>query len=318
MTDAIPDHIRDAAVDWKLELDQSWHDDSVQRAFQQWLAADPRHQTAWNRLSSMDACLSDIKSRSQLRPALRLARSYRLRRHANLFVLLMVVGLFGVWVADPVVYDRLRYDYVTGIGERQLFELDSGARMTMNANSAINIRTSASGMDQIELVRGAVVIDTVGNKLAAHHGDLVVVPQGTVFGIAQGSKTVFHVSEGQISVRDRVSGSSVSLKAGASASFDERSAQFVPNRGVAQEMAWTNGMILARDLSIKAIAHQLGPYTRRQILVDPTVENIKVNGAFPLDNPHESFSALTDAAPVSIDSSLPWRIRIQPRNSVSQ
>jgi len=312
LDDDIPDAIRDEAIDWALKLEEDDPEGELHRAHQRWLHADPRHARAWERITSLENSLSGLREAPRVRPVLQVVREQR-RRGVQLLSLLMVFGIGGAWLADPMLHDRLRYDYVAGVGERRSVELGGGAHLELNAGTALDVEISADGEDRIELVRGAVRIRTDGAPLTASRGALTAVPQGTDFGMIAGDgQTEFHVRNGRIIAQHGEGKRSVSLGAGNSATFSEASGRFERGGDAARAMAWTGGMIKARDMTIEDFAKALDPYMRRRIAVDPQVRSLTISGLFPLDDPTVSLEALTDAVPVETLQDYPWRIRIAP------
>ncbi|TQE99339.1 MAG: DUF4880 domain-containing protein [Spiribacter salinus] len=311
MDDDIPDAIRDKAIDWALKLEEGDPDETLLKEHQQWLDADPRHARAWARIASLQNSLSSVSARERVRPVLRLVNKRR-QRGLNLLALLLLIGSGSAWIADPVLHDRFRYDYVAGVGERKTVEVGEGIELHLNAGSAVDIEGRPAGSQRIRLIRGALQVQTGGEPLTASHGDVTAVPRGTRFGMIAGDeRTELHVEAGRIEVRKSGNQTSASLGPGESAYVVDATGQLERGTNARQAMAWTRGMIHARDLPIDAFAKALAPYTRQQITVDPEVRDLAVSGLFPLDAPEVSLNALTDAAPVRIAQVYPWRVRIE-------
>jgi len=137
------------AAQWLVRLDNQ-ADAATQQAFRVWLAADPRHAAAINRLQGHLAPLAELP-RQPARAALRRARQGRPALKAlALAGLLVGSGLLGYqhWQRG-----YLLADLSTARGDWIEQRLEDGSALDLNGDSAVDWRFTP-GERRIHLLRG--------------------------------------------------------------------------------------------------------------------------------------------------------------------
>ncbi|MGT2491755.1 FecR domain-containing protein [Cupriavidus basilensis] len=203
----IPARIVDQAITWTIQLDFGEPTASTREAFAQWLAADPLHELAWQR---MQALRDDF---SGMPPALALdtlqtagARrgASRLRRRQALKVLALagisVVAVQGVRELAP--WQRLLADTSTATGEQRTVRLDDGSTIVLNTDTAIS--TGLGGERRLVTLRRGEILVTTGydDRFAAASGAARPFWVQTPFGSlrALGTRFVVRIGDGRARV----------------------------------------------------------------------------------------------------------------------
>ena len=314
MSEKIPDSAgkaRDEAVEWCVRLESCEADETLRRAHREWLAESGANRHAWECLQAVDQQFASLSGGNSTRRVLQQRLSHRLHRWRTVTLSLLLTGLC-VQLADPMVVERLKHDYVTNVGERRTIGLDGGVRIQMNAASAIDVNGNADAGYRINLRTGAINLETGQASPVVTHGALRITPVGTRFGITTDPYgSTLYVTRG--SVRVEAPDTTRAVKAGAGLRYSSTDARFNSLRNPEQHPTWTNGIVNARALSIREFVRNLRPYTRAYIHLDEAIANETVSGLFPLDSPITSLRAIEDTAPVSVDTSLPMVVRITAR-----
>ena len=142
------DPITRAAIDWILRLESGHACPSERQVFKAWLAENPEHMAAWQRVAGLlknplaDLQSVDRRSPGQLqaaRKALLETTSPSRKKTLQGGVLLLLLGLGAAGVVDRVTpLAGFMADQHTGTGERKTIELADGSRLTLNARSAVD------------------------------------------------------------------------------------------------------------------------------------------------------------------------------------
>jgi transmembrane sensor len=271
-----------------------------QHACSQWRAAHPDHERAWQRVQRVQQQLGALP------PALAMGTLNRERRQALKTLLVLAVTL-------PVGYLGYRYgaaqgwaaDYRTGVGERQQVTLADGSVVSLNTDSAIDVRFDAT-QRLIQLVRGEIFIVSGTDRSASQHrplrvasADGVMEPLGTQFNVRQfDTGTQLAVLEGRVMATPQHADFQI-VEAGQMVRFDRHG--FGPLQPApAQLSGWTRGRLVADDLPLADFARELGRYRIGVLRCDPSVAALRISGGFQLDNSDAILAALPTTLPVRV------------------
>lgn len=149
-----PDAVVRQAIAWWARLQSGIVDAGEREACQAWLAQDPAHRKAWERLETIGrdarrvpAALAHTALDGPATPDRRVA----LR---NLLTL-AGVGVAGWAGYRHAPWQRLAADVSTGIGERRAVAVADGLHVTLNSDSALRLASGARG---IHLLRGEILV----------------------------------------------------------------------------------------------------------------------------------------------------------------
>lgn len=299
-----------AAARWLAceDLDQSPH----REAFAQWLDEGQDNRDAWLKAHQMwdvfdDADDSDLiaamaRAARQAAPE-PVARPLWPRAVAACLALAVVsatlfAGVQQGWFdhspkpvqvtsAAPSLFASGRADYVTGAGQKSVVDLPDGTRVTLDADSALDV-VFANGRRDVRLLNGQAFFDVAHDRahpFAVQAGGRVVTALGTQFDVRLTSEAVRVVLvEGSVSVASalgRPSEPSVRLQPGQVFAASKGAVGEVSPANLDEALAWKQGVVEFRDQPLSEAVDVLNRYTRAKIVVrDPKVAALRITGAF--------------------------------------
>ncbi len=309
------DPVSEQAIDWMVRLRAGTPDAALLERFNAWLAMDRAHSQAWATLQDrLGGSFNTVRALDRRLPGQASeARQVLLQPHASRRDALRVIaglGLLGggVWLgAGSQLGDALLADLHTGRGERQDFNLADGSRLSLNANSAVDLRFDAK-QRLVILRHGELVIDVAPDPhrpLRVRTAEGEVRALGTRFLVAQ-EQEASRLVVLQHSVEARLFDGTVQVvQEGQSALLHAR--QIALLGGDQRRRAdWLNGRLNVLDESLEQVVDALRPYSRGFVRVAPQVRGLRVQGVFPLDDPNRAFNALAETLPIRVDRYSPW------------
>jgi transmembrane sensor len=103
----------------------------------------------------------------------------------------------------------------------------------------------------------------------------------------------------------------VVLHAGQRARFDKHGVA-PPGSVIADDAAWTDGVIVASSTRLEDFLAEVGRYRRGVLRCDPAIADLRLSGTYPLDDTDRILAALTHALPVRIDYMTRYWVTVQP------
>lgn len=181
-----------------------------------------------------------------------------------------------------------RADYVTGKGQKSIVDLPDGTRLTLDADTAVDVAFT-KGRRDIRLLNGRAFFDVEHDRehpFAVEAGERVITALGTQFDVAlvaQGLRVV--LAEGSVSVglAQGQAGAPppVKLKPGEAFSAPKSAAGRVTQTDLTEALAWKQGVVEFRDQPLSEAVRLLNRYTRAQIVIrDPKVAALRITGVF--------------------------------------
>ncbi|MCU6615198.1 FecR domain-containing protein [Achromobacter sp. 77] len=306
--------VREAIV-WWTRLQSGVADVQTRESCRAWIAQDPAHRVAWDRLQ-------DIGRDARRVPAAlahtALSAPASRGRRAALRSLLTVAGVAATGWAGyrHAPWQRLVADYSTRVGERQALALADGLRVTLNSDSAVRVNVSGNVRD-IALLRGEMLVqaephpgartlrvDTGDGQVQAERArfDLRRTAQGARVGVYEGSVALLrHGVLTQLDAGERLfSAEDGELQRGASD----------PDR-----LAWVDGMVVAKEWRLDDFAEYLARQRVGVIRVDPAVAALRLSGVFPLDDAERALKALEHSLPVTVTRHTHYWLQVGPRDA---
>lgn len=298
------------AVNWYVRLHDSSASDFTRAQWQAWLAADPRHAQAWARIEQLQQRLGSAPA-GVASITLEQARQQR-RTAIKMLVLLAGAGAVG-WQGYRV--SPLSADYATRVGERRQLTLADGSRLDLNTDTRVDVRFDAA-QRLIHLRQGEVLIQTGkdARPLSVQTAEGRILALGTRFSVRQqpGLSRVV-VSEHAVEVRPQLAPQQVvRVDAGQSLSF--AAAQC----GVLQPMAtdalaWARGMLVSVDWRLADVVAELARYRPGYLGCAEQIGELRLSGAFNLDDSDAALASLQDALPIQLRRVTRYWVRIEPR-----
>ena len=316
------DPVTEQAIDWMVKLRAGTPDARLQERFTAGLLMDRAHRQAWDTLQErLGDTFKPFRTLDQRLPGQAgEARQVLLKPQASRRDALRVIaglGLLGGGLlldSKTQLGESLLADLHTARGQRQNFNLADGSRLSLNAESAVDLRFN----DRQRLVilrRGELVIDVApdaNRPLIVRTAEGEIRALGTRFLVAQEADASRLVVL-QHSVEARLfDGTTRVVKEGQAALLSTRNVTLASDdeRGRAE---WLNGRLNVLDESLEQVIDALRPYSRGFVRVAPEVRGLRVQGVFPLDAPDRTLDALAETLPIRINRYSPWLIMISKR-----
>ena len=318
MTSAIgrpPESVVREAIAWWARLQSGQADARDRDACDAWLARDPLHRQAWERLEMIGRDARRVPA-ALAHAALDAPDPAGRRRALRAMLTLAGVGVAGWAGYRHTPWQRLAADLSTGVGERRAVAVADGLHVTLNSDSALRLRLDG-GARGIDLLRGEILVhaqarpgaaalrvDTgYGVRLAENaRFDVRRTDDGARLGVYQGSVALLRDGQqAQVEAGER-------LTYGAQGSVERHAAD--PDR-----LAWVDGLVVAKDWRLDAFAQYLARQRIGVIRVDPAVAALRLSGVFPLDDAERALRALEPALPIVVTRHTQYWLQVGPRTA---
>ena len=318
MAERAADDVLRQAAEWFAALNTDDPDEAERQRWRQWLSADARHAAAWERVEALSQRFDSLSPRvDQLaaRHALS-ARGASRRGHLKLLGVAAAGGVLAWAALRAQGWQRWSADYATGVGERLQARLPDGGSLWLNTDSIVRLAYDGERR-HLQLLSGEVRIDTAADSQQPARPFAVeldagwVHPVGTRFGIYRdGAAAQVSVFDGAVRIQPRAAAQDHLLPAGQQLRFD---AQGLGAPGPAQPLrdAWTRGMLVADGMRLADLAAELARHQRGHLACAPEVADLRLVGAYPLDQPEQIYQALERSLPVRVFRPMPWWVRIE-------
>ena len=300
------------AVDWYVRLHDSAANQATRADWQRWLAADPRHAQAWTRIEQLQQRLGTVPAQIAS-GALEQARQQR-RTALKMFAVLLGAGAIG-WQgyrASP-----WSADYATRIGERRQMTLADGTRLELNTDSRVDIRFDA-GQRLIHLRQGEILIQTAkdARPLSVQTNEGRILALGTRFSVRQDSGlSRVTVSEHAVEVRPQLAPEQM-MRVDAGQSLTFAASQLGPLKPMATDAdAWTRGMLVTVDWRLADVVKELARYRHGYLGCAEQISELRLSGAFNLDDSEAALASLQDALPVRVRRLTRYWVRLEAREA---
>jgi len=310
-----PDHAAlQQAAEWFAVLADPPVSDQQRRAWQHWLSARPEHAAAWQRVEAISSQFARLPADTQRRAAAQALRhSGRSRRQVlGLFAVLGGAGLLAAagqgrpWQAW-LVSER------TGTGQIRDVRLADGSHLWLGSRTAVDVDYSASTR-LLRLLQGEVLIDTAADPrpllLDTRHGRLQAM--GTRFSVREGNGfSQLSVFAGAVRIEPSSGRAAQVLQAGHQVRIGTEGISASAPADPARQ-AWSRGVLLANDRPLGDFIEELADYLPGYLGCDPRVADLRLVGAYPLNDPERILQALAGSLPIRVNRRLPWWVTIEP------
>jgi transmembrane sensor len=316
------DPVSEQAIDWMVKLRAGTPDLALQERFNAWLASDRAHSQAWDKLQErLGGSFNTVRTLDRRLPGQASeARQVLLQPQASRRDALRVIaglGLLGgsLWLGSKSQFgESLLADLHTGRGQRQSFNLSDGSRLSLNADSAVDLRFD--GQQRVLILRhGELIIDVAADPrrpLIVRTAEGEMRALGTRFLVAQ-EQDASRLVVLQHSVEARLfDGTTQIVKEGQAVLLSSHHITFASG-DERRRADWLNGRLNVLDESLEQVVEALRPYSRGFVRVAPDIRDLRVQGVFPLDDPQRTFSALAETLPIRVDRYSPWLTLISKR-----
>lgn len=301
--------IVEQAAGWMAMLQSGMASPADKAACLHWRRDRPEHERAWQR---MQGFAQDVRAGAAGVPTPLARAALRGAASSRRLVLKSVAGIaitgLGAWtVREQTPWRHWAADQGTGTGEQRTLTLSEGTRVLLGTHTAIDVRFTAEHR-QIVLRTGDIMVttgrDATGRPLSVVTDSGSISPVGTRFTVRHEPAvapdiTRVAVMEGAVDIRTRRSAAALRLVAGQQTRFT--SDTITPGTPlVLADTAWTEGMLVAERMRLADFVAELSRYRRGSLRCDPAVADLRVSGAFPLNDPDAVLSLLQETLPVRV------------------
>ncbi len=318
-----------AAIGWMVELRSGEATAAEHQAFAAWLAADPAHREAWQRLAG--AVGQAFGDPSAVRPgaadavngALDLAstRATQRRRLLRGALGFAGVGLGTAWTGRHAgLLPDWSADLHTATAERRSHTLSDGSTLLLDARSSADVAFTAT--ERGVRLREGQLIASVQAQPGGAAPFVVHTAQGSVraldtrFMVRQAAgRSLAVVLEHSVEVATASGLQRHVLHAGDAVWFDAARIEAVPpDAGALAAADWQRGLLVAQDLPLADVVQALRPYRHGFIRIAPDAARLRVSGSYPLADTDASLQALAETLPIDVHVYTGgWLVRIERR-----
>lgn len=305
------------AAEWFAALRHDEADEADRAAWQEWLAANPEHRRAWAQVEALDDQFRQLDPEPARAALNAVGRS---RRQALKGLAALAVGGPALWAGYRLAPVReWRADLRTATGEIRATELADGTRLWLSTATAVNVRLDGESR-VLELVAGEMLVQSPssapkpGRPLVVATSLGEVRPVGTRFSVREENDAVtVGVYQGRVRLRPaRRPQEERLLNAGQRAAMDATSVSGLRSHSEA-EPPWVDGVLRANGMRLDRFLDTLAEYRFGYLGYDAAVADLRLVGAFPLEDTDRALAALEDSLPVRVRRITPWFVRVEPR-----
>lgn len=303
----LPADVLEEAAEWLMRLSESDLSANERAEWERWKVSSPERDRAWARAQLLQSKLGGLP------PALAMSAldrpSHPERRAAlgklALLLAVMPVGWGGWKLAQSQQWTA---DFRTHVGERRELVLADGSRITLNTDTAIDVRFD-SQQRLVHLREGEILVQTAADAarpflVSTRQGHMQAL--GTRFTVRElGSRTYLAVLEGAVKVvlAENRQGAPLVVNAGQRTDFSAQTfgGVEVVDRNVG---AWTQGMLMADKMRLADFVAELARYRRGVVRCDPAIAGLLISGAFPVGDTQRALNMLVGTYPVVVRGHL--------------
>ncbi|MFV0455841.1 MAG: FecR domain-containing protein [Pseudomonas sp.] len=309
---SIPPSILDEAAAWLVQLQCGEYSAADREACTQWRLRSHEHALAWERAERLLARL-DVVPVELAMPVLGRDRGQGRRRALKHLALLLGAAplAWSAWRETPV----LLADRRTGVGELNESRLPDGSLLTLNTDTAVDLRFNAERR-HLRLLQGELLLDVRREarpfRVELVHGTLLT--EGARFSLRDvGVVARLVVLEGAVQLVPR-EGQRVQVGARQQGSFDRLGAgplHVVDSAAV----SWSHGMLMVDRMPLGEFAAELGRYRRGVLRVAPQLASLPVSGSFPLRDRERSLAMLEATYPLRVRRLTDYWVSLEPKGA---
>ena len=313
----VSSRVLEAAIAWKLSLDDASGTPDERNAFMRWHAASEEHARAWRQLGAMDQRVS--AAAGPARQALLQSRVGLRRRIGKVgggLAGMFLLGSLLAWVGAPSLAPSYWLaDQRTATGELRTLRLEDGTLLSLNTHTAVDIDYAG---EQRVIVRhpGEISVET-GHQdprpLLVRTDDGRLRPLGTRFLVRREAEgTRLEVLQASVAAMPHNSGDEHVLREGQQVLMNANGLGQVGTVPAGAD-AWTRGMLVVDNVRLGDLLAALGQYRSGYLGVDARVANLRVTGSFPLTDTDLALASLVPALPVKIERHTQWWVNVVPK-----
>jgi transmembrane sensor len=313
----VSSRVLEAAIAWKLSLDDGNNSADARSEFMRWHAASEEHARAWRQLGALDQRVS--AAARPARQALlqsRVGLRHRIGKAGPGLAGMFLLGSLLAWLGAPSLAPSYWLaDQRTATGELRTLRLEDGTLLSLNTHTAVDIDYEGE-QRVIVLHQGEISVET-GHQdprpLLVRTDDGRLRPLGTRFLVRRENQgTRLEVLQDSVAAMPLNSGDERVLREGEQVLMNADSLGEVDAVPAGAD-AWTRGMLVVDNVRLADLLAQLGQYRSGYLGVSDEVANLRVTGSFPLTNTDLALASLVPALPVKIERHTQWWVTVVPK-----
>ncbi len=318
----IPDPVALQAADWMLELQDRGVGEQRLAAWQAWLAEDPRHRQAFDRLQTVQECIdalpklpwpSAMQLAAEMPQPARVTNKPRLALAASVVVLLTGTVLYvGTDLMPSGAHNRA---IETTVGELRRVPLSDGSTLTAGGHSRLTVQFAATRRE-IRLEQGEAFFEVASDPVrpfVVHAGDTTVRALGTAFNVRRtGTHTVIAVAQGLVEARSPAG--VTQLMAGQQLRLGPQLPPKTITMASTAVASWREGQRQYRAEPLADVIADLARYSTRRISIeDEAIGELAVTGTVFERDIDKWLNSLESALPVEVRTDTDGTVRIEAR-----
>jgi ferric-dicitrate binding protein FerR (iron transport regulator) len=309
------------AIEWMMRLNGQAASASVRQRCEQWRAAHPDHECAWQRVLSLNA---DLATRFQALPASGAAfdalenSAQRLGRRQALKLLsgLLVLGSSAYLARDLTPWQQWNADFATDVGQHAGFELADGTRLQLNTDTAAN-QDFTPKQRLIQLSKGEILVSCGADAQSPTPRPLLVRCTHGVFEGLSGrfvvrqetAHTRVSVTEGRLLIHSPGT-SPITVQAGQSYSVNGQRATLLPALDM-EPGAWADGLIVTRNMRLGDFLAEVSRYRHGYLGCEQDIAGLRLSGVFRLEDTDKLLAIVAQTLPVRLQYRTRWWVKLQ-------
>jgi len=277
-------------------------------ACERWRLAHPEHERAWQRAQRLNEKFGVVPAPVGVQALGRKVRVDR-RQAVKTLLLLMTVAPVGYVTYRTTPWHELTADYRTAKGEHREIELADGSRIHLGTATSVDVTFDGS-QRLLRLHAGEILVTTGADTNAGSYRPFTVQTKhgriralGTRFVVRKDEEDVrtrVSVLEHAVEIRPQSSDSTpMIVRAGQQTSFDAVSIADSQTAD-AHVTDWTRGVLVVNSVRLIDFATELNRYRKGLLRCDDAVADLRITGAFQLNNTDNILNALPDTLPVEV------------------
>lgn len=325
MAASVTPSAQSGAVNWLVELRSGEAGPADRAAFADWLAADPAHQAAWQRLTG--AVDHTFGATAVAQPGTAkvidsvLSRATALT-HQRRRVLRGVLGLAGMGMGTAWIGHRsgllpdVTADLHTATAERRSYALQGGGTLLLDARSSADLDSGANGQ-RVVLRVGQVIASARPQPDATvilDSGQVeVTIQQGRCLMRLEAGRTLVCALTDPVTLKPRSAAlAGQVLPAGQAVYLGSGGVQAVDPADVPLLATWEHGILAVRDGRLGDVVARLQSYRRGLLHITDDAAALRLSGTYPLDDSDAVLQALADTLPITVRRHTGgWLVRIE-------
>ncbi len=289
------------AAEWHVLFSAGEASDGDRAAWQQWRAANPLHEQAWQQLAALTHRLQPLPSG--------IGQQLLQQQQGRRRTLRQCVLLLGCLGAGWQGWLRLQHGAVPqsfhADARRQHVTLADGSQLVLRAGARVQVSYDTQRR-LIRLLAGEVAIATASDhhtpyrplQVETRHGHITALGTRFTVALADGH-TAVAVQAHAVHLQPWAGGVGLILQAGEHGELGAEAGR-LPQPLDAATPDWVSGRIVVVNARLGDVVKRLAPHYPGALLCDPQAAALLVSGAFSEDNPQASLQAITATLPVKI------------------